>query len=321
MRLKTLVVNLDAFARRGLPSPARVDLRGTLDRLVDLRRYQLRASNIELHYDRAPRPVWVEGDRNQLVQVFFNLVLNAEHAIQSCRTKGDIWLACGADAGCAWATVRDNGSGMSPEIQERIFDPFFTTKPVGQGTGLGLSISHGIIQQHHGTIAAESAQGQGTTLRITLPAADPPKDSVGEPAPEPAETRTAEQAAAVPGPRALIIDNEPAITQLVKHFLESRGWEYVLLNDSSAVEAVLETQPFDLVICDLKMPGMNGLDVLRLLRQERPELARRFLLMTGNLSDTRLEESVELAGVPVLRKPFTLARLAEAIAALMPDQQ
>ncbi len=321
VRLRTLVANLNDFARRGLQRTARVDLRGTLDRLADLRRYQLSASNIELHYDRPPQPAWVEGDRDQLVQVFFNLVLNSEHAIQSCRSKGDIWLACGTDAGRAWATVRDNGSGMSPEIQERIFDPFFTTKPVGQATGLGLSISHGIIQQHHGTIAGESIQGQGTTMRITLPAADPPKDPASEPASEPAETQAVEQAAAVPGPRALIIEDEPAITQLVEHFLEGRGWECVLLNDSTAVEAVLPRQPFDLVICDLKMPGMNGLDVLRWLRQKRPELARRFLLMTGNLSDTRQEESVELAGVPVLRKPFTLARLAEAIATLLADQQ
>jgi signal transduction histidine kinase len=152
-RLKTLVANLNSFARRGPQRTAPVDLRQALDRLVDLRRYQLNANNIELHYDSPAGPLWVEGDLDQLVQVFFALVLNSEQAIGSYRTKGDIWLACGGEGGRVWATVRDNGTGMSPAVQERIFNPFFTTKPVGQGTGLGLSISHGTILQHHGAIA------------------------------------------------------------------------------------------------------------------------------------------------------------------------
>ncbi len=177
VRLKNLVASLSTFARRGTQRTARLDLRQALDRLVNLRRYQLGANNIELHFDRPPRPVWVEGDLDLLVQVLFNLVLNSEQAILSCRTRGEIWLGCGVETGRAWATVRDNGAGMSPAVRERVFDPFFTTKPIGQGTGLGLSISHGIIQQHRGSISADSVEGQGTNMRIVLPVADPPKSA------------------------------------------------------------------------------------------------------------------------------------------------
>lgn len=317
MRLKSLVANLSSFARHAPQRITRMDLREALDRLSDLRRYQLAAANIALRYERPAAPVWVQADKDQLVQVFFNLVLNAEQAIASIRSKGDIWLACGVENGRAWATVRDNGPGISPSVRERIFDPFFTTKPVGQGTGLGLSISHGIIQQHHGTITAESAEGQGTIMRISLPLAEPSADPAAEPAAGPG-ARAATMQATTPRLRALVIDDEPAITRLVQQFLETHGWQYVALNDSTAVESCLDREKFDLVICDLKMPGRNGLEILRLLRENRPELARRFLLMTGNLADAEQKESAELAGVPILRKPFTLAMLAEAVRALVP---
>jgi DNA-binding response OmpR family regulator len=94
----------------------------------------------------------------------------------------------------------------------------------------------------------------------------------------------------------------------------------VILNDSTAVEASLAEQPFALVICDLKMPGMNGLDVLRLLRHKQPKLAQRFLLMTGNLADAEQMQNVELAGIPILRKPFALSRLAESLDALLKNE-
>jgi nitrogen-specific signal transduction histidine kinase/ActR/RegA family two-component response regulator len=316
VRLKSLVANLSSFARRQPQRIERVDLRQVLDRLVELRQYQLNASNIELHYDRPADPVWVEGDRDQLLQVFFNLVLNSEQAIGSSRAKGDIWLACGVHAGRPWATVGDNGTGMSLALQERIFDPFFTTKPVGQGAGLGLSISHGIIQQHHGTIAAESAEGQGTTMRISLPAAVP----ASEVPPAPLQTVVENNAGTASGLRALIIDDEPTIAQMIQQFLESQGWTHIVLNDSTAVDSSLEGQHFDLVICDLKMPGRNGLEVLRLLHQKRPELARCFLLMTGHLAEAQEKEILELAGVPVLPKPFTLAQLADAVRILVPNR-
>lgn len=178
LQLKGVVAGLSSFARRGPQRMVRFDVRRVLERLVELRKYQLTAEGLRLHYEPPIQPLWVEGDPDQLLQVFFNLVLNAEQAIQACRDTGDIWLDCRAERGRVRVTVRDNGIGMAPEVMERIFEPFFTTKPVGQGTGLGLSISHGIIEQHQGRIHVESAEGEGTAMRVALPAAAPPEAAI-----------------------------------------------------------------------------------------------------------------------------------------------
>jgi len=313
LRLKKVVAGLSTFARRGPQRTEQLDVRRALDKLVELRKYQLTAEGIRLHVERPEQATWVDGDSDQLLQVLFNLVLNAEQAIQEARETGDIWLGCEAVKHEVHITVRDNGTGMKPEVIERIFEPFFTTKPVGQGTGLGLSISHGIVAQHHGRFVVGSTPGEGTTICVVLPRIEtPPREHPSAPeAAQPAEPT---------GGRALIIDDEAQIVALVQHALEARGWSTVTVTDSTAVESLLDGTAYDVVICDLKMPGKSGFDILNLLRKKRPELARRFLLMTGDLGDTDKKRLLE-AHVAVLRKPFTLAQLREAIHALRPKQE
>lgn len=308
LRLKKVVAGLSTFARRRPQRTERLDVRRTLDKLVELRKYQLTAEGIRLHVERPEQPAWVEGDADQLLQVLFNLALNAEQAIQQTRETGDIWLGCRVVGDEIHITVRDNGAGMKPEVSERIFEPFFTTKPVGQGTGLGLSISHGIVAQHRGRFVVGSTPGEGTTMCVVLPRieAPPPEQT---PATQPAH------AGEPGGGRALIIDDEAQIVALVQQALEARGWTTVTVTDPTAVESLLDGASYDAVICDLKMPGKSGFDILSLLRRKRPELARRFLLMTGDLGDTDKKRLLE-AHVPVLRKPFTLAQLREAVQAL-----
>ncbi len=316
LRLKNLVANLNSFARRGLCRTTQLDLRVVLDRLVELRRYQLASSGIQLHHSAPSEPIWVQGDPDQLLQVFFNLVLNAEQAIQARGEKGQIRLSCGHGEGFAWATVEDNGTGISPAALEKIFDPFFTTKPVGKGTGLGLSISHGIVQQHKGEIRVESVEGQGTRVMVLLPLA---------PSESPTVLKEALEAApAPPGPpptpHVLVIDDEPSITDMMEHALLKLGYRATLLNDPLGAEKALDQADFDLVICDIKMPQRNGLEILRLLRRSRPNLLRRFLLMTGNLADAQ-ESVAELDGIPILHKPFTLSQLSEAVRPFLPQDK
>jgi signal transduction histidine kinase len=320
LRLKHLVGNLSQLSRRAPQQAHRLDLRTVPDRLLELRTYQLAANNIRVDYRRAEKPVWIKGDHDALLQLILQLVLNAEHAIRDEREAGEIHLTCEALDDHALISVQDNGCGMAPEMREHIFDPFFTTRPSRRGTGLGLSICHGIIEQHGGEVAVESEVGRGTTFRIRLPLlpskelgahpkadngrADPPEaDSVAD---------SGIDLSSTPSRRFLVIDDESGILSLVAEVLGNTGAKVVTLQDSTRLDSVLSEGSFDAVLCDLKMPGRDGLSVLRTLREQYPNLARRFLLMTGNLADSD-KSAVELEGIPVLPKPFALARLLEML--------
>ncbi len=275
VRLKLLVTNLSNFAQRAPQRHERFDLRQALGRMVDLRKYQLGAVDITVHFSAPSEPIWVWGDQDHLVQVFFNLVLNAEHAVLARPGRGDIWLECGVKGDRAWAAVLDNGVGIPANMLERIFEPFVTTRLAGQGSGLGLSISRNIILQHKGTMTVESSEGQGAAFRISLPLASPPEAA---PPSSSGQVKASQDASLPKGLRALVIDDEPCLTDMMAEFLR---------------------------------------EVLRWLREHRPKLARRFLLVTGNLADAPEKDAASLEGIPVLRKPFTLDRLREALKTLL----
>ncbi len=311
LRLRNVVANLTNYSRRGVPRMARIDLRNVLERLVELRRYQLRVSNIRLRYTPPVQPVWVRGDADQLLHVLFSLVLNAEQAIKSARAEGDIWLRCGVQAGQARVSVRDNGGGVPAGVREKIFEPFFTTKPMGQGTGMGLTVARDIVQQHRGEITVETEEGRGSTFTVVLPEEWWPESS----ADVAAAPETATDPATAPGANVgcvLVVDDEPAIVEMLEQLLAAEGWALRILSDTSSLEAAMSSTEFDLILCDLKMPGRDGLAILRWLREHRPELARRFVLMTGDLADADAHDEA-LAGVTILPKPFTLLRLREVL--------
>jgi len=316
LRLRHLVANLTAFSRRAPQRSQRIDLRRVLTRFAELRDYQLRANNIVLHLACPAEPVWVLADAEQLLQVVMNLVVNSEQAIKEFRERGDVWLACGSDGEYGWFSVMDNGPGMEPEVCEHVFDPFFTTKAVGKGTGLGLSVSHGILRQHGGNLTAESEPGKGTTIRATLsiapagPDEKPAETPVDSPIPVTAPPEKKQEASI--GRHVLVIDDEPDILEMVTEALEPVGCRTTALQGSQGVDAALARENFDLVLCDLKMPGQNGFEVYRLIRKSHPQLADRFILMTGNLADAD-RYSADIDSITLLPKPFTLARLRGAV--------
>jgi CheY-like chemotaxis protein len=312
--LRHLVANLTTFARRTPHRTVRLDLRQVLARLTDMRNNQLQANNISLHVTSPPEAVCLNGEPDQLLQVMLNLVLNSEQAVKSCRERGDIWIACGSSGESAWFSVRDNGCGMTRELLDHIFEPFFTTRTPGEGTGLGLSISYGIIQQHSGTIAVESEAGKGTRVTAMIPLAE--AEPVTEP---PADSQDAAKQSGRDEKHALVVDDEIGILELVSDALVRMNCRTTALSSSVGVMAALERDKFDLVICDLKMPGQNGFEVYRLIRKMRPELAARFILMTGNIADAE-KYTEELSEIVLLPKPFTLTRLREAVDEMLRKQ-
>lgn len=305
LRLKNVVANLTRFTQHHASPLARIDLRDLITRLIQLRSYQLRVHGIRLHYSPPSQPVFLRGDAEQLLQVFFNLLLNAEQAIKRVRAEGDIWLRCSVEAGRVVVSVRDNGVGIPPELREHIFEPLFTSKPMGRGTGLGLTVAYEIVRQHRGEIHIESESGKGSTFSVVLPEDQQPAaadDNAAQP-----------ECTSVPAPGlALVLDDEPAIAALLEQLLGARGWRTLVRSDAAQLEAELHAAAPDLILCDLKMPDRTGLDVLRWLRQHRPTLVDRFILMTGD--PTKVEaHTEELAGVVILLKPFTTQALQDAI--------
>src|SRR5690606_1712896 len=164
-------------------------------------------------------------------------------------------------------SVRDNGPGIPPHLQERIFDPFFTTKPVGQGSGLGLSSVHGITRAHDGVILLESVPGDGATFHLCFPEcptqAEPPAD-----APEPARIGDTHRR------RLLLVDDEETITDIATAALDHLGWDVTAHNDPRDALASFEASPDDFaaLITGLSMPGMDGAELSRLVRSRRPGL-------------------------------------------------
>ena len=253
--------------------------------------------------------VFAQTNAGQLEQVLVNLLVNAAEALPEAPVRVDntvsVRTARGPD-GSVVIDVKDTGPGIPLHVQEHIFDPFFTTKAVGVGTGLGLSICHRILSQLQGSIAVLSAPGEGALFRVELPGA-------ARPAPPPHAVLRHERAPAQA--RVLLVDDEVLITKTLKMLLE----DYAVTTANGGLEAIrlLSTQDFDVVLCDVMMPDVTGIDVYRHVREARPDLAKRFIFMTGD-SLTSLASGLPTDEGAWLEKPFAgdtvLAALARVLA-------
>jgi signal transduction histidine kinase/CheY-like chemotaxis protein len=243
----------------------------------------------------------VAGEYAPLREVLMNLVLNAIDAMPSGGRLGVKTWADGQGVHCA---VSDAGVGMSEEVRQRALDPFFTTKGP-KSTGLGLSVTYGIIQRHNGQLEIDSAPGRGTTVRITLPAAETPVQAAGQPAT--AQLLPAEL-------RVLLVDDEPEVRSALGDMIGAAGHTAFQAAGGKEALAWLDAgQPVDLVLTDLGMPGMTGADVARAVRGRWPHL--RIGLMTGWDETEKLVGETSTIVDFVLAKPFTLQALLGAYAA------
>ncbi len=198
-------------------------------------------------------------------------------------------------------SVRDTGSGMSPEVLQRAFEPFFTTKEIGKGTGLGLSMVFGVIRQSGGTVRIRSRLREGTTVQIYLPRAA-----------ETAALRTdrSRQGGAESGAHILVVDDDPDVRWIIAQDLQEMGHVVTEADSGRAALAILERDtPCDLMVADLVMPGLSGLDTLRLARRSRPDL--KVLFASGYADLSRF--GANLNHHALLKKPFKLEALAEAV--------
>jgi signal transduction histidine kinase/ActR/RegA family two-component response regulator len=246
----------------------------------------------------------VNGDASELREVMVNMIFNAVDAMP---TGGRLTLSSEERDGRVEICVSDTGVGMSPEVRSRIFDPFFTTK--GQaGLGLGLAVSYGIIRRHEGTLTAESEVGRGTTFRIKLPLAETV-------APAQTESEDSARLTLVPvsnKPRILVVDDEAPVRELMSEILDFEGYETTLAENGSEALRLFEAGKFDAVFTDVGMPGMNGWELARAIRERDTDVP--LVIITGWGESVSSDEQKAARVDWVVTKPFNVGRVAEITA-------
>jgi CheY-like chemotaxis protein len=239
----------------------------------------------------------VLGDADHLTQVVANFLVNSQHALAPQQTDRRIKVRTfRTKGGSACFSVEDNGPGIPQSIRDRIFESYFTTKPAGVGTGIGLSISRSIVERHNGKVWFDEAPGGGARFTVELPLIG------GQ-----AHSAEAAQAAGADLRRALIIDDEPDVAASLADILELMGLRSEVLSSWTSAPEVLSGVDPDIVFSDLRMPGKSGIAIYRELLAERPGLARRFVLVTGDMIGARAEiDSLAAHLKPqILEKPFS----------------
>jgi CheY-like chemotaxis protein len=267
--------------------------------------YGLRSRDIQVELDLDPQLPTIAADSDQLIQVLINLIVNAQQATQEQAGPHRLRLATRAAGGGIVLEVADNGPGIPPDVQKKMFDPFFTTKAEGKGTGLGLSVCRAIVQAHEGTIAARNRSEGGALFRIELPV-----PGVGPAAPVPTAALAAQVA-------ALIVDDETPIAAMLARIVRRLGYEVETAPDGATALQRLAERGFDLVISDIRMPGLDGPGLWRRIAADHPRLARRMLFVTGDTLSGPAASFLAESNVPCIEKPFHPAQVRAAIEALV----
>jgi signal transduction histidine kinase len=297
-----LTAQLLAFSRTQKLATTAIDLNALIDGMRELLDQSLGA-NVQVETRLAPGLPSAFGDANQLELAILNLSINARDAMPDGGTL-TITTAEDADAHRVVVTVSDTGTGMPPEVAARAFDPFFTTKPPGKGTGLGLSQVYGIVRQIGGDVTIDTAPGQGTTMRLSLPRANGRATSAedGETA---AMARHCE--------KLLVVDDDADVREIVTSVLSDIGYEVHEAGDGDAALGVLTTLSPDLLIIDFAMPGTNGAEIAQAAMARNPAL--RVLFISGFSDSAALESAV--GNARLLRKPFRPGDLGAAVRAAL----
>jgi signal transduction histidine kinase/PAS domain-containing protein len=319
-RVRDIVRDLKTLSRLDSEEELKpVDARNAVDAALKLAFEEVRhRAKIQRHFSEVPRVI---GDETRLVQVMLNLVTNAAQSITpGAPDENQITVEVkraesGADE--VEIVVTDTGAGISANHLPKVFEPFFTTKPAGEGTGLGLSICHRLVHGMGGHIHVSSETGKGSRFSVFLCVAAPHGTHQDE-----VESPPSEQApSSLRRLHLLIVDDEMMVARAAQRVFEGQFKVDIALDGRTALEKLTHTD-YDVVLCDVMMPGLSGLDLYRQVRAQNEGLAARFVFATGGLFNQELSDSVRRLSNMIVEKPFdakALRRVIETAALLRPS--
>jgi signal transduction histidine kinase/CheY-like chemotaxis protein len=307
-RCARIVKTFLAMARQRPAEIAPVRLDEVIDAATEVAGCGLRAMGAEIAVSLAQDAACVMADADQIVQVFTNLIANAEHALRRRGVDGRLTISTRHDdrSGEIVVSFADNGVGIAAETRSRIFEPFFTTKGADAGTGMGLAFCHRIVTAHGGRITVSSEVGRGARFDVALPACalfDEEADAHAAETPQACGT-------------ILVVDDDPAVARLIADMLTDAGYAASVTHDArQAVERCVRKR-FVAILCDVRMPGVSGPDFHAHLSRTAPEQAQRLAFMTGDTLSEGVADRLKRAGRPVIEKPVSPAELLAVVARL-----
>ena len=310
-RVASIVRDLRTFARadEGMRGP--IDVQAALESALNIAGSEIK-QRATLIRDYQPVPP-VDANPNRIEQVLLNLLLNAAQSLPNRETQSnEVRARLRRENDRVLIIIEDTGSGIPEELLGKIFDPFFTTKPVGVGTGLGLSICRSIVRGLGGEISVSSTPGRGSQFTVNLPASKerlaPKSMPPRSPSPPPQKRG-----------RILIVDDEISVSRTLRALLQNEH-DVVLTGDGAQALSAIAEAPgdgFDVIMCDLMMPGMSGMELYERIRQEYPGMEQRIVFMTGGVSMDRAREFLATTINLTFEKPFDFDRLRRTLRRLV----
>lgn len=317
MRCKKIIDNLLLFARKRPSVKKASDINATLNTSFELMGYQLRRNGIKVSMDLDKDLPKAFADPYQIQQVLVNLIENARYEMTRIQKKGTIKAATFHEDEWVVIKIADSGEGVSEEDMDRIYTPFYTTKPPDMGTGLGLSLSKGIIKDHMGALSVRNLKEGGAEFTVRLPKCV--DFALAEETKKSGDKAIERTVSCSSGKKILVVDDEDSVCVLVQNLLAHQGIIVEAARDHKEALEKLQNNRFDLLLLDLRLPGMDGFELKETIYNEWPEYENRFLFMTGDsLEEDGNDLNPRFSELDhVINKPFSIQQLTTQVSYML----